>query len=369
MVVLAVAAIVVLLAGVHVDDSESEGLGLVTLASLGVAFVFTLGILGQNGVAFAGAISIDSFAAFFELAILIAAMFTVMMSLDYASENRISGAEYYSLLLFSTLGMMLMATAGDLIVIFLGLETMSIPVYVLAGIMRRNAKSNEAAIKYFLLGAFSTGFLLYGIALVYGATGTIKLGPIHDAVASGSMASNPLLLLGIGLMVIGFGFKVAAVPFHMWTPDVYEGAPTPVTAFMAVGVKLAAFAAFVRVFLVELRARRRGLADGPVGGRSADYDRRKSDRRRPDQHQADACVLGDRARGLSVARAWRRECRIRPCDSLLPARLCIHEPRRIRSSDCARTARRTQAIRSATFAASRQRQPLLAGAMAIFCCR
>jgi NADH-quinone oxidoreductase subunit N len=251
MVVVAVGAIVVLLAGVHVDDSESEGLGLVALASLGVAFVFALGILGQNGVAFAGAISIDSFAGFFELVILIAAMFTVMMSLDYAADNNIAGAEYYSLLLFSTVGMMLMATAGDLIVIFLGLETMSIPVYVLAGIMRRNAKSNEAAIKYFLLGAFSTGFLLYGIALVYGATGTIKLGPIHDAIASGAMGANPLLLLGIGLMLIGFGFKVAAVPFHMWTPDVYEGAPTPVTAFMAVGVKLAAFAAFVRVFLVD----------------------------------------------------------------------------------------------------------------------
>jgi len=254
MVVVAVAAIVVLLLGVRVDDSESEGLGLVTLASLGVAFIFALGILGQYGVAFAGAISIDSFAGFFELVILIAAMFTVMMSLDYAAENRISGAEYYSLLLFSALGMMLMATAGDLIVIFLGLETMSLAVYVLAGIMRRNTRSNEAAIKYFLLGAFSTGFLLYGIALVYGATGSIKLGPIHTALASGALGSNPLLLLGIGMMVIGFGFKVAAVPFHMWTPDVYEGAPTPVTAFMAVGVKLAAFAAFVRVFLVDFAA-------------------------------------------------------------------------------------------------------------------
>src|SRR5208283_5029351 len=207
--------------------------------------------------AFAGAISIDSFSAFFELVILIAAMFTVMMSLDYSAENRIPGAEYYSLLLFSVLGMMLMAAAGDLIVIFLGLETMSITVYVLAGIMRRNAKSNEAAIKYFLLGAFSTGFLLYGIALVYGATGTIKLGPIHDALATGAMGSNPLLLGGLGLMLIGFGFKVAAVPFHMWTPDAYEGAPTPITAFMAVGVKLAAFAGFVRIFMVHL---------GPLSG-------------------------------------------------------------------------------------------------------
>ncbi len=252
MIVIAIAAMVVLLAGVRINEEDSEGLGWLTLAALFVAFILTLGIVGQSGVAFAGAISIDSFAAYFELAILIAAMFTVLMSLDYAGEHHIPGAEYYSLLLFSVLGMMLMATAGDLIIIFLGLETMSLSVYVLAGIARRDPKSNEAAIKYFLLGAFSTGFLLYGIALVYGATGTIKLGPIHTVLASGAMGSNRMLLLGIGMLLIGFAFKVAAVPFHMWTPDVYEGAPTPITAFMAVGVKLAAFAGFLRVFLVDL---------------------------------------------------------------------------------------------------------------------
>ncbi len=368
MVIVAVAAMVVLLAGVRVDDSESEGLGLLTLASLGVAFVFTLGIVGQNGIAFAGAISIDSFSAFFELAILIAAMFTVMMSLDYAAENQIPGAEYYSLLLFSALGMMLMATAGDLIVIFLGLETMSITVYVLAGMMRRNARSNEAAIKYFLLGAFSTGFLLYGIALVYGATGTIKLGPIHDAIASGALSSNPLLLLGIGMMVIGFGFKVAAVPFHMWTPDVYEGAPTPVTAFMAVGVKLAAFAAFVRVFPGRSRIDRSALADRAVGSRGADDDRRKSDRRGADQYQADARVLGDRARRLSAAGDGGGSA-IGPGDSLLPTRVCIHEPRRVRSSNCARAARRSRVIGSATFAALRHVSRCWPARWRSSCCR
>jgi NADH-quinone oxidoreductase subunit N len=252
LIIVAVAAMVVLLVGVRVRDEESEGLGWLTFASLALAFIFTLGILGQSGVAFSGAISIDSFAAFFELIILISAMFTVLMSLDYASEHRMGGAEYYSLLLFCTLGMMLMATGADLIVIFLGLETMSLAVYVLAGIARKDPKSGEASIKYFLLGAFSTGFLLYGIALVYGATGTIKLAAIHAALKSGSMNDNPMLLLGTGLLIIGFGFKVAAVPFHMWTPDVYEGAPTPVTAFMAVGVKLAAFAGFLRIFLVDL---------------------------------------------------------------------------------------------------------------------
>ena len=250
LLIVGVAAMLVLLAGLRVDEEESEGLGWLTLAFLGIAFIFALGLVGRAGVAFAGAISVDGFSAFFQLVILITAAFVVLMSLDYAGENRLPGAEYYSLVLFSTLGMMLMATAGDLIIIFLGLETMSLAAYVLVGMRRRDPRSNEAAMKYFLLGAFSTGFLLYGIALIYGATGTIKLGPIHAALAS-NMASNHLLMLGLAMLVVGFGFKIAAVPFHMWTPDVYEGAPTPITAFMAVGVKLGAFAGFVRVFLIN----------------------------------------------------------------------------------------------------------------------
>jgi NADH-quinone oxidoreductase subunit N len=249
LIAVTIGAMVVLLAGVRMADDESEGLGWLALATLGVAFVLALGQVGQTGFAFGGALAVDGFSAFFQLAILITAAFTILMSLDYASDNHLAGAEYYSLLLFSTVGMMLMAAAGDLVVIFLGLETMSIAVYVLAGMRRRDPRSNEAAIKYFLLGAFSTGFLLYGIALIYGATGSIKLDVIRTAL-SGSMTSNSLLRLGLAMLLVGFGFKVAAVPFHMWTPDVYEGAPTPITAFMAVGVKLGAFAGFVRIFLV-----------------------------------------------------------------------------------------------------------------------
>jgi NADH-quinone oxidoreductase subunit N len=251
LIAVTIGAMVVLLAGVRMADDESEGLGWLALATLGVAFVLALGQVGQTGFAFGGALAVDGFSAFFQLTILIAAAFTVLMSLDYASDNHLAGAEYYSLLLFSTLGMMLMAAAGDLVVIFLGLETMSIAVYVLAGMRRLDPRSNEAAIKYFLLGAFSTGFLLYGIALIYGATGSIKLDVIRTAL-SGSMTANSLLRLGLAMLLVGFGFKVAAVPFHMWTPDVYEGAPTPITAFMAVGVKLGAFAGFVRIFLVGL---------------------------------------------------------------------------------------------------------------------
>ena len=254
LITIALAAIVVLLVGARVDDEESDGLGWLTAASLAIAFVLTLAMSGQNTTAFAGAIAIDDFAVFFQLAILFVAAVIVLMSLDYATETRLPGAEYYSLILFAALGMMLMAAAGDLIMIFIGLETMSIAIYVLAGLKRTDPRSNEAAIKYFLLGAFSTGFLLYGIALVYGATGTIKLEPIRSALAHGVGLGSPLLLLGVGMMLIGFGFKIAAVPFHMWTPDAYEGAPTPITAYMATGVKLAAFAGFLRVFPLHLAA-------------------------------------------------------------------------------------------------------------------
>src|SRR5580704_383345 len=257
LIAVAVGAVVVLLAGVRLEDDDSEGLGFLTLVTLLAAFILTIFTIGQNTLAFGGSLATDDYSAFFELTILVVSALTVAMSLEYVAKAALPGAEYYGLILFATFGMMLMAAAGDLIIIFLGLETMSIAVYSLAGFTRREPKSNEAALKYFLLGAFSTGFLLYGIALIYGATGTIRLMPIRAALESG-VGANPLLLLGLGMMLIGFGFKVAAVPFHMWTPDAYEGAPTPITSFMAVGVKLAAFAGFVRIFLVNL---------GPVSGR------------------------------------------------------------------------------------------------------
>ncbi len=248
-----VGAMVVMLVGVRLEDEDSASLGFLALVTLLAAFVLTMFELGQNTLAFHGSLAMDDYAVFFETVIIIATAVTVAMSLQYAADAGLAGAEYYALVLFAALGMMLMAAAGDLIIIFLGLETMSIAVYALAGFNRRDPKSNEAAIKYFLLGAFSTGFLLYGIALIYGAAGTIRLEPIRASLASG-ISANPLLLLGLGLMLIGFGFKVAAVPFHMWTPDAYEGAPTPVTAFMAVGVKLAAFAGFLRIFMANLGA-------------------------------------------------------------------------------------------------------------------
>jgi NADH-quinone oxidoreductase subunit N len=192
---------------------------------------------------------VDGFRLFANWIFLAAAAFAVLMSPTYVYRQRLQAGEYYALTLFATAGMMFMAGARDLIVLFLGLEVMSVAVYALTAFNRRDRRSAEAGLKYFLLGAFSTGFFLYGLALVYGGAGSTNIAQVALAVENG-VAAGGLLLAGVALMAVGFGFKVSAVPFHMWVPDVYEGAPTPVTAFMSVAVKAAAFVAFMRVFMV-----------------------------------------------------------------------------------------------------------------------
>ena len=191
---------------------------------------------------------VDHLSLFFICIFTISSALAILLSVEYNEREGIRAGEYYALILFCTVGMILLASSTDMIMIFLGIEIVSICLYVLAGIRRGNLASNEAALKYFLLGAFATGFLLYGMPLVYGSTGSTNLFEIADFVKNPEAQSNPLLLMGLVLLIIGFGFKVASVPFHMWAPDVYQGAPTPVTAFMAVGPKAAAFAAFFRVF-------------------------------------------------------------------------------------------------------------------------
>jgi NADH-quinone oxidoreductase subunit N len=198
--------------------------------------------------AFTDSYTVDHLSLFFICIFTLSSALTILLSSEYNEREGIKAGEYYSLILFCTVGMILLASSTDMIMIFLGIEIVSICLYVLAGIKRDNPASNEAALKYFLLGAFATGFLLYGMTLVYGSTESTNLFKIAEFVKSDSAQSNPLLLMGIVLLVIGFGFKVAAAPFHMWAPDVYQGAPTPVTAFMAVGPKAAAFAAFFRIF-------------------------------------------------------------------------------------------------------------------------
>lgn len=195
---------------------------------------------------------VDNFSVFFIFIFTISSGLAVMLSVNYNRQENIRVGEYYSLILFCTVGMILLASSTDLIMIFLGIEIVSICLYILAGIRRDNVRSNEAALKYFLLGAFATGFLLYGMALIYGATGTTKLAKIAIALSSDQVMSKPLLLMGMVLLIVGFGFKIASVPFHMWAPDVYQGAPTPITAFMAVGPKAAVFASFFRIFVYAM---------------------------------------------------------------------------------------------------------------------
>ena len=205
-----------------------------------------------TGVGLASMIAADDYRWVTEAVVLLAAGLSVMLSQEYLEREGLLAPEFYLLLVFATLGMMLMAGGADLMVIFLGLETMSVGVYVLAAFDRRSPRAAEAGIKYFLLGAFASGFLLYGIALLYGATGTTNLALIGTQVQLFGLGSHPMLLLGLALLLVGFAFKVAAVPFHAWAPDVYDGAPTPVTAFMATAVKIAAFTALVRIVVTAL---------------------------------------------------------------------------------------------------------------------
>ena len=198
--------------------------------------------------AFTDSYIVDHLSIFFICIFTISSALTILLSFEYNERKGIKAGEYYALILLCTVGMIILASSTDLIMIFLGIEIVSICLYVLAGFRRDDPVSNEAALKYFLLGAFATGFLLYGMTLIYGSTGSTNLFKIAGFIKTEGAQSNPLILMGIVLLVIGFGFKVAAVPFHMWAPDVYQGSPTPVTAFMAVGPKAAAFAAFFRVF-------------------------------------------------------------------------------------------------------------------------
>jgi NADH-quinone oxidoreductase subunit N len=224
------------------------------LVGLVVAALQTIGLWGKTGTDFAGMVYLDSFSCFFYMIFLLGAALTILISRQYLEDYGKNLGEYYALILFATMGMMLMAAGAHLIMIFLGLEVMSIAVYVLAGLFREDVRSNEASLKYLILGSFSSAFLLFGMAMLYGAAGgTLFLSELPARLAL-ETASHPLILAGIGLLLVGFGFKVASAPFHMWTPDVYEGAPTCVTAYMAVAVKAAAFAAFARVFFVAFGA-------------------------------------------------------------------------------------------------------------------
>lgn len=253
--ILSVVAMALLLVNVFVPSEQKAYLGYLSLVGIIVAFIPVIGGWGTPQDGFNGSVLQDNFALFFKGIFLVSASLSILISDKYMAREGCNRGELYPLILLATAGMMLMASGTDLMVIFLGLEVLSVSLYILAGFNRDNLKSNEAGLKYFLLGAFSTGFLLYGMALTYGATGTTKIAKIAAFVTSNpGVTNNQMFLVGMLLMAVGFSFKIAAAPFHMWTPDVYEGAPTPMTAFMSVGPKAAGFAAFLRVFMMALPA-------------------------------------------------------------------------------------------------------------------
>jgi NADH-quinone oxidoreductase subunit N len=242
-------ALVVLLFDLFITDREKGVLAWISLLGLALCGIETVLLWGSREAGFGDTILLDNFALFFTQICVGAAALTIMSSVQYIREMRIQEGEFYVLVLFATVGMIIMVAANDLMVFFLGLETMSVAVYVLSGMWRASSRSSEGAMKYFIMGSFATGFLLYGIALIYGATGSTHLSTIAAYLLE-SPSEWPLYLVGGALLLlIGFGFKVAAVPFHFWAPDVYEGAPTPVTGFMSVAVKAAAFGAWARILL------------------------------------------------------------------------------------------------------------------------
>ncbi len=248
--VVAVAGIVVMVYDSFFPKQRfvSGAVSLICLAIAGIllAMMWTGAYHVSSG--WNGMIVHDSLRLSFSFVFLFVTAMTILISTIWVERENVPTGEYHALLMFATFGMMLMAAGNDLVVIFLGLETLSISTYVMAGLRKGDLRSNESAMKYFILGSFASAFLLYGMALIYGATGSTNLTQIALKVADPNFPA--LLLIGAAMMIIGFGFKIAMAPFHVWTPDVYEGAPTPVTGFMAAGPKAAAFASFVRVFVL-----------------------------------------------------------------------------------------------------------------------
>jgi NADH-quinone oxidoreductase subunit N len=247
-------AMVVLLAGVFAspskkdDPQEANRLAWIAMAGIALAAIANGWLYGVTVSSQSPMVAVDSFRLFANWLFLGGAAFSILISTSYVARQRLQTGEFYTMVLLATVGMMVMVASRDLILLFLGIETMSIAAFVLTAFNRRDRRSAEAGLKYFLLGALASAFLLYGIALTWGGTGSANFAVIAEVIRSGGGVPI-LVLLGMGLLAIGFAFKIAAVPFHMWTPDVYEGAPTPVTAFMSAAVKAASFLALARLFL------------------------------------------------------------------------------------------------------------------------
>ena len=244
----AVFGLLVLLTDALGKTSKGRSGGILTLIGAGLAFCFAVRLWGMGTNIFSGLYTIDDFGTFFKAIFLLILFFVALISLGYARREEMPAGEYYALLIFAALGMMVMVSSNSFVTIFIGLELMSLSIYVLCGLLKGQAAALEASLKYFLLGSFATAFFLYGVALIFASTGALDIRMVRAVAAARNLSADPVFLTGMALLIVGFGFKTASVPFHMWTPDVYEGAPTSVTVFMATGVKAAAFGAFLRVF-------------------------------------------------------------------------------------------------------------------------
>ncbi len=250
-VIMITVALTVLIFDFFLEKDRKNVLGWYSLAGVIIAAYASYNLMSMSGTFFEGTFLLDPFSVFFKFVFYVACGLGILVSINYLKHEDIHRGEYYALMLFATTGMMMMASAGDLITLYLGLELMALSSYVLAGFMRSDNRSNEAAIKYLVLGAFSSGIMLYGMSLLYGLSGTTKLSGIL-AFLRGADLANPVIFLALIMLIVSFGFKVAAAPFHQWAPDVYEGAPTPVAAFMSAGPKVAGFAVLLRIFLYAL---------------------------------------------------------------------------------------------------------------------
>jgi NADH-quinone oxidoreductase subunit N len=248
-IALTASALVMVLLALFVKKASSALFLTVSAAGIVIAFALTFNLWDQNQLAFGGLVAADNFALVFNCIFLIGAGMSILLSLNEHERGYLHYPEFFAIVMFAAVGMILMAGGTNLLTLFIGLETLSISLYILAGFKKNEVRSLEAAFKYFLLGAFASGFLLYGIAFIYGAAGSLDLAQISSYVSQAGVTENPLMILGALLVVVGLGFKVAMAPFHMWAPDVYEGAPTPITAFMSTGSKAAGFAAMLRVLL------------------------------------------------------------------------------------------------------------------------
>jgi NADH-quinone oxidoreductase subunit N len=242
-------ALITLLLDLVVPPARRAFLGYFALGTVLVAIGSCVPLWDRGRYAFSDMVQVDNFALFFIIVALGATALSILLAIDYVELEGINFGEYHPLVLFTAAGMILLIVANDLVLFFIGLEVLSIGLYILAGFARGNQRSEESAIKYFLLGSFSFGFLVYGTSLVYGATGTTNFTALATALADDATRTSPLLLAGLGMILVAFGFKLALAPFHTWTPDVYAGAPTSVTAFMSVGTKVATFAALIRLVL------------------------------------------------------------------------------------------------------------------------